>query len=94
MNNKGQMSIGNIFLIFIGIVVGIAIIVAIFNAQGSMTTNQSITGEYHNISSSFNYINNSWDEVFTYWVGLTNAFDVSESGSSNISIINGQLNQI
>lgn len=53
MNKKGQLSIGMIVMIFIGIIVGIALINEIATQQGISTTKSNIINESIDITSAW-----------------------------------------
>ena len=53
MNKKGQIGIGGIVLMFIGIIVAVALLSPIFASQNVMTDKQSTTNQSIDVSSAY-----------------------------------------
>ncbi len=51
-NKKGEIGLGGIVMIFIGIIVALALVGPIFNAQGQMTKLLPVTGQSTNLATS------------------------------------------
>jgi len=76
LNKKGQLSVGKIVILFIGVIVGLALIVAIFNSQTIMTTKPTVVNESDNLASCV-------------VVSAAEGWQINESDSScNITVTN------
>lgn len=64
-NKKGEITIGHVFLLFIGIIVGIIFIGVIVNSAAPMNTKQTSTNESSNLSALGCYITTAQGEVQT-----------------------------
>ena len=52
MNKKGQLEVGGVILIFVGIIVAVALLIAVAGTQNQVTELQSITDETTDINSA------------------------------------------
>jgi hypothetical protein len=80
MNKKGQEGapLGEIILIFVGVIMGIAMIGQVFDTQNLVTELQSVTDESDSLSSCYGYN-----------LSETGLWDVNESNSAcNITLSN------
>lgn len=62
MNKKGEMNLGSIIMIFIGIIFGIALLVPIFNTQAEMTTKMISTNETTDLAALNCFTGSAIDE--------------------------------
>lgn len=53
MNNKGQTGLGTIFMTFIVLIVGIALIVPIFNTQNQLTDKQDVSNQSVSVVTAY-----------------------------------------
>jgi hypothetical protein len=70
MDKKGEFGLGGIIMIFIAIIVGLTLIVPIFDTQTDLTTKRTVTNEPVSISA---WRNNSADINITKPFTITNA---------------------
>jgi len=61
-NKKGQLGVGKIVIVFMGIIVAFALLVPIFNTQNQLTDKQPVTDETYNLSSRGCYVGGEVNE--------------------------------
>ena len=88
LNKKGQMNIGVIIMLFIGIIVSIALLVPIADTTGLMTTKQETDNQ--SISTVTGYVDDDdVNESINYSIYTQSAWKVIECPLTSVAIRNG-----
>lgn len=87
-NKKGQMSIGLIVMLFVGIIFSIAMITPIADTVGQMTTKQSVDNQSVSVITAY-LTNETVNESINFSIYTQSAWKVLECPLSSVAIRNG-----
>lgn len=88
MNNKGQTGLGAIFMVFIVLIVGIALISPIFNTQNQLTDKQSVSNQSVSVVTA--YVGaNEVNESKNYTIYSQSDWKVDSCPLTSVAVRNG-----
>lgn len=88
MNNKGQTGLGTIFMIFIVLIIGIALIVPIFNTQNQLTDKQSTSNQSVSVVTAF-VSGNEVNESKNFTIFSQSEWKIQSCPLTSVAIRNG-----
>ncbi len=88
MNKKGEMSLGVIVMLFVGIIVALALLTPIFNTQNQMTSKQVETNKSYAVTTA--YVDaNEVDETINYTLYTQSVWKQASCDLGSVVIRNG-----